>query len=121
MKQQSGIWYKFVFNIEQKTIGFYNPLLEKIPNSKFDFDNIEKNETNINNKNTNVNNKNNKILTFFKNARNIMLIIVSFFIIIYIIKKILMKRKIRANELLDNYEYLPNQNKKILDNSLDKK
>ena len=73
--------YKFVFNIEQKTIGFYNPLLEKIPNSKYDFDKIEKN---INNKNTNINNKDNAILTFFKNMKNIMLIIVSIFIIIYI-------------------------------------
>ena len=110
--------YKFVFNIEQKTIGFYNTLLEKIPNSKYDFDNIEKNEYN---KNTNINNKDNTILTFFKNMKNIMLILVSIFIIIFIIKKLLMKRKLRANELLDNFEYLSNQNQKTLNNSFDTK
>ena len=109
--------YKFVFNIEQKTIGFYNPLLEKIPNSKYDFDNIENSISN----NKNINNKNISILTIFKNVKNIMLIIVSIFIIIYIIKKILMKRKLRANELLDNYEYLSNQNKTTLNNSFDTK
>ena len=92
--------YTFVFNKEQKTIGFYNPLLEEKLNDTI----INNNNTYINNKNNN--DKNNK--SIFHILKNIMIILVSIVIIFYIVKKILNKRKIRANELEDKYEYLPN-------------
>jgi hypothetical protein len=117
--------YKFVFNLEQKTIGFYNPLLEKIPNSEYDFDDIEK-KVNSNNteKNNNKDNNNNKTTTSFYFYLIIILSIIAFifilvFIIIYIIIQKLSKRKNRANELMDNYEYLPQKNNGILNNSTD--
>ena len=105
--------YKFVFNQEQKTIGFYNPLLEKILNS--DDDNNNK-EQNLNN--TYMNNNNYKIQNIFNYLKNILIILVSIVLIIYIIRKIFFKRKLRANELVDNYEYLSNTNSndKILNN-----
>ena len=110
--------YKFVFNQEQKTIGFYNRLIEKVDNSENNFDNIE---NNVNKKNNYINHKSYTIQSIIKIMTNIMLILVSIFVILYIIKKILAKRKLRANELLDNYEYLPNKNNKIIDNSFDSK
>jgi len=97
-------FYKFVFNPEQKTIGFYNPLLKKIPNSEFDFDNIEKNNTSINN-----NDESNSVMKIILNYILYFLCIIAFvLIIIYIIKKLYMNRKKRANELKDDYDYLPN-------------
>ena len=122
-KKDNNVWklgepfiseHKFIFNQEQKTIGFYNTLLEKIPNSQYDFDSIEQK---IKEKNNFINNKSNIIKYIFKNMANIILIITSIFIILYITKKLLAKRKLRANELLDNYDYLPNKNNKIIDNS----
>ena len=105
--------HKFVFNQEQKLIGFYNPLLKKIPNSEYDLENI-------NNKRDKSNFYNSyKINPLFNNMKNILLIIALILVIIYIIKKILAKRKKRANELFDNFEYLPNGNRKILNNSFD--
>ena len=97
--------YKFVFNQEQKTIGFYNPLLKKNPNSKFDFDNIEKNNTYINN-NDGSNSTMKNILNFIQ---KFLFILVCIFIIFYIFRKICIKRKIRANELIENFDYLPNK------------
>ena len=97
--------FKFVFNQEQKTIGFYNPLLKKIPNSEFDFDIIEKNNTYINNNGGN-NSTMNSILNFI---RNFISILVCLFIIFYIFRKLCIKRKIRANELIENFDYLPNK------------
>ena len=97
--------YKFVFNQEQKTIGFYNPLLKKIPNSNFDLDNIKKNNTYINN-NDKSNSTMKTILNFIK---NFLFILVCIFIIFYIFRKLCIKRKIRANELIENYDYLPNK------------
>ena len=97
--------YKFVFNQEQKTIGFYNPLLKKIPNSEFDFDNIEKNDTSINNNNES-NSTMKTILTYFL---YFLCIFVCILIIIYILKNLYMKRKKRANELIENFDYLPNK------------
>ena len=108
--------YKLIFNHEQKTIGFYNPLLEKKPNSEYDFDNLEDNGDN---KNAFISSKNYKIQSLFKNLTNILLILVAIFVIIYLIRKILMRRKLRANELVDNYEYLPNKNTKIINNSFE--
>ena len=97
---------KFVFNQEQKTIGFYNPLLKKIPNSEFDFDKIE------NNNNTSINNNdknNSEMKTIFNYILYFVLILVCIIIIIYILKKLYyMKRKKRANELKEDYDYLPN-------------
>ena len=110
--------YKFVFNQEQKTIGFYNRLIEKVDNSENNFDNIE---NNVNKKNNYINHKSYTIQSIIKIMTNIMLILVSIFVILYIIKKILAKRKLRANELLDNYQYLANKNNKIIDNSFDSK
>ena len=97
--------YKFVFNHEQKTIGFYNYKLDKTLNSE--------NDNNNNNKKLNdtyINNKDNIFQNIFNIIKNILIILVSIFVIIFIIKKILFKRKLRANELLDNYEYLSNKN-----------
>ena len=112
--------YKFVFNQEQKTIGFYNPLLEKIPNSEYDFDEIEKK---ANSNNTYINN-NNKTQSVFYYYLIIIILIIAFifilvFIVIYIINQKLFKRKNRANELIDNYDYLPQKNNGILNNSID--
>ena len=90
-------FYKFVFNPEQKTIGFYNPLLKKIPNSEFefDFDNIEKNNNYINN-----NDESNSVMKIILNYILYFLCIIAFvLIIIYIIKKLYTNRKKRANEL----------------------
>ena len=96
--------YKFVFNQEQKTIGFYNPLLKKIPNSEFDFDNIEKNNTYINN-----NDGSNSIMkTVLNYILYFLCILVCILIIFFILKKLYMKRKKRANELKEDYDYLPN-------------
>ena len=103
---QYGNWgnLSFLFNPEQKTIGFYNPLLKKIPNSEFDFDNIEKNNTSINN-----NDESNSVMKIILNYILYFLCIIAFvLIIIYIIKKLYMNRKKRANELKDDYDYLPN-------------
>ena len=97
--------YKFVFNQEQKTIGFYNPLLQKIPNSQFDFDSIEKKNTYINNNNGN----NSTMKTILNFIKNFISILVCFFIILYIFRKLCIKRKLRANELIENYDYLPNK------------
>jgi len=90
--------YKFVFNQEQKTIGFYNPLLKENMNSDIDNkskDNEEKDKTN------------NKIPIIFIYLTIIMILLACIFIIIYILQKIMVKKKARANELDDNYEYLP--------------
>ena len=89
--------YKFVFNQEQKSIGFYNPLLNTIPNSEYDLENINNNEIN---KSNYIKYKSFGFKSFLNNLQNIVLIL-------------------RANELFDNFEYLPNGNKKILDNSFD--
>ena len=111
--------YTFVFNFEQKTIGFYNPLLPKIRNSNSNLENKndEKNKNEENDliddndtKNKNNNDKFEKILSYIK---NIIIIIILFLIMIYILEKIFIKRKLRANELIDNYEYLPNMNKNL--------
>ena len=99
--------YKFVFNQEQKTIGFYNPLLKKIPNSEFDFDFSENNNTYINNKNESISTM--KIVLSF--IQKFVFILVCLFIIFYISRKLCMKRKIRASELIENYDYLPNNYK----------
>ena len=97
--------YKFVFNQEQKTIGFYNPLLKKIPNSNFDLDNIKKNNTYINN-----NDKSNSTMkTILNYILYFICILVCIFIIFYIFRKLCIKRKIRANELIENFDYLPNK------------
>jgi len=88
--------YKFVFNQEQKTIGFYNPLLKENMNSNIDNkskDNEEKD--------------NNKVPIIFIYLTIIMILLACIFIIIYILQKIMVKKKERANELDDNYEYLP--------------
>ena len=37
-----------------------------------------------------------------------MILIICILVIIYILQKILVKKKSRANELTDNYEYIPN-------------
>ena len=108
--------YKFVFNQEQKTIGFYNPLLKKIPNSEYSPYNTDQKEKNNNNS---TNDNNYKTESILNNLKNIMFIIVSILIIVYIIKKILNKRKIRANELIENYDYLPNKNTQKLYNSFE--
>ena len=100
--------FKFVFNQEQKTIGFYNPLLERISNSEIIFD-----EKEINSNNTYINNNNfSATQVIFNYIKNILFIILSLLIIIYIIRKIFIKRKIRANELVENYDYLTNLNNK---------
>ena len=67
---------------------------------------IDDNDT----KNKNNNDKFEKILSYIK---NIIIIIILFLIMIYILEKIFIKRKLRANELIDNYEYLPNMNKNL--------
>jgi hypothetical protein len=48
------------------------------------------------------------ILNFIK---NFLFILVCIFIILYISSKLCMKRKIRASELIENYDYLPNSYK----------
>ena len=112
--------YTFVFNIEQKAIGFYNPLLPKIANSNYDLNSIEE-EINDNKKKEkdliDVNdskhkNNNNKFSQVSNYIKNIMIIIILILILIYILEKFFMKRKLRANELIDNYEYLVNKNEK---------
>ena len=90
--------YKFVFNQEQKTIGFYNHLLKE---TKEEYDSDDKN------KKSNDYNKTQIIINYII---GIMIIILFIVIIIYIIKKLLIKKKTRANELVDDYEYVSNSN-----------
>lgn len=94
--------YKFVFNQEQKTIGFYNPLLKENINSNMDDKGKDSEEKDKNNS---------KLSVIFNYLKIIMILIVCIFIIIYILRKILVKKKVRANELVENYEYLPNMSK----------
>ena len=91
--------YKYVFNQEQKTIGFYNPLLKENINSDID---------NKNKDNEGKDKNNNNISIIFIYLIIIMILIICILIIIYILKKIFEKKKVRANELVDNYEYIPN-------------
>ena len=88
--------YQITYNEELNTIHYYNKLLNK---------NII--ESDINNKSNNIkiknNNKNNLYLILI-----ILIIIILIFLIlisIYFFKKIYKKRKIRTNEIDDEYEY----------------
>jgi hypothetical protein len=79
--------YQLIFDSENKIIGIYDRIFEK--KSIF--------------------------LKFWKNNLIILLIIIIAFLIFYIIRNIKNKsRKIRANELNENYEYLP----EIIENKL---
>ena len=79
--------YQLIFDSEKKIIGIYERIFEKKTN----------------------------YFKFWKNNLIIFLIIVIVFLIYYIIKNIKNKnRRIRANELIENYDYIP----EILDNKL---
>ena len=88
--------YKFMFNPEIKKIGFY-------PKFK---------DINTNN-NNDINNDNNN--NFLSKVPQILIVIAFFilliFIVVIILKNLFLKRKKRANELEDDYEYLSEDKK----------
>ena len=128
--------YGFTINLDAKTIGFYLDK-EKTSNNNEKKDNKDINDSNDKNgnnenkvnstKNEIEKNKENDINK--KNLRNnilkhlIEIIIVLILIIIsyYIGVTVRERRKKRANELKDNYEYLPEQSKNINDINNDSK
>ena len=79
-----------VFNKEENFIGIYKKI--------------------VNNKNIIIN-KNKVIIIIL-----ILIIIILLLIIIYFLKKNINKRKIHANELEDNFQYVSNYNKLIINN-----
>ena len=112
---ESNIWnlgkifmikYPFIFNEDKKTISF-------VYLNKFD----KKDEQNKDMPNDNTDNKNNdnsKIKQFFKDYYYIIIliicVIISIIFVIYIGRKIWKKRRVRANELDDNVDYIEDVN-----------
>ena len=85
--------YKFIYNGDSKTIHFYNTLLKK------------KNTENINDKNAYKDTSNKNLIYIIILILGILLIIVLALVFIYLIKQINQKRKLRTNELDDEFDY----------------
>ena len=100
--------YQFIFNLDTKEIGFYNPKLEK---------SNKNNENNENNENKNIKKENNAY-----KITNIILILILIFILagigIFIRMKFYTKnaKKKRANELDDDYEYVSDKKINVKNN-----
>ena len=90
--------FQFTFDQDQKTVGFYNTLLEKIPNEEYMKDYIKNNK---------------KKDSIFDNKLYLSLLIISIIIFIGLLvvlayflgKKLNENRKKRANELNEDYDY----------------
>ena len=85
--------YKFIYNGDSKTIHFYNTLLKN------------KNTENINDRNTYKDTSNKNLIYIIILILGILLIIVLALVFIYLIKQINQKRKLRTNELDDEFDY----------------
>jgi len=93
--------FKFVFNPDQKTIGFYNPNLPKIDNDIYIREHIGNDNDEIYEKEKMIN-KN--YLWYY--VTSIAVIIVLSIIAFYLAKKLHKARKKRANELDDSFDYI---------------
>ena len=93
--------FKFVFNPDQKTIGFYNPNLPKIDNDIYIRDHIGNDNDEIYEKEKMIN-KN--YIWFY--ITSIAVIIILSIIAFYLAKKLHKARKKRANELDDSFDYI---------------
>ena len=93
--------FKFVFNPDQKTIGFYNPNLPKIDNDIYIRDHIGNDNDEIYEKEKMIN-KN--YLWYY--VTSIAVIIILSIIAFYLAKKLHKARKKRANELDDSFDYI---------------
>jgi len=93
--------FKFVFNPDQKTIGFYNPNLPKIDNDIYIRDHIGNDNDEIYEKEKMIN-KN--YLWYY--VTSIAIIIILSIIAFYLAKKLHKARKKRANELDDSFDYI---------------
>ena len=92
--------FKFVFNPDQKTIGFYNPNLPKIDNDIYIKHQIDNDNDEIYEKEKNINKS---YLWYY--IGSIFIIIILSGIAFYLGKKLHKARKKRANELDDNFDY----------------
>jgi hypothetical protein len=92
--------FKFVFNPDQKTIGFYNPLLPKIDNDIYIRDNMGNDNEHIYDKEKIINKS---YLWYYIGSITIIIILLG--IAIYLAKKLHKARKKRANELDDSFDY----------------
>ena len=100
--------YQFIFNLDSKEIGFYNPKLEQI----IDDNNNNNDNDNKNNKNNNINNSSNIILyVVIILILCLLLFVVGLFIIMKFCPKI--SKKKRVNELDDEYEYVTDKKNAI--------
>ena len=93
--------FKFVFNPDQKTIGFYNPNLPKIDNDIYIREHIGNDNDEIYEKEKMIN-KN--YLWYY--VTSIAIIIILSIIAFYLAKKLHKARKKRANELDDSFDYI---------------
>jgi hypothetical protein len=99
--------YKFFFDKDSKTIGFYN-----VNETDQDQDEEKEKEKDDNDKNGNNNNENNNgkeknDMTILYVIIIIVLILVIIGILFYFIRRIMKSRKIRANELEEDVDYTP--------------
>lgn len=92
--------FKFVFNPDQKTIGFYNPNLPKIDNDIYIRDHIGNDNDEIYEKEKMIN-KN--YIWYY--VTSVAVIIILSIIAFYLAKKLHKARKKRANELDDSFDY----------------
>ena len=103
--------YLTSFNYDSKTISFYKTQLDDI-NKKTDVsysnDDFDKNKKNENNKDRSIN-----IRIVIEIAVGLTLFAVIIILIIFFIKQ-KKQRKKRAEELDDEYDYIPNENNKII-------
>ena len=100
--------FKFIFNPDQKTIGFYNPNLPKIDNDIYIKDKIDNDNENIYEKEKNMNRK---YIWYY--VGSIVIIVILLVIIVFLAKKLNKIRKKRANELDDSYNYVESRNPAI--------
>ena len=92
--------FKFVFNPDQKTIGFYNPNLPKIDNDVYIKNQIGNDNEEIYDKEKSINKS-----YLWEYIISIAIIIVLFVIAIFLGKKLHKVRKKRPNELEDSFDY----------------
>ena len=123
-KTENNIWklgepffshYQFTFDQEQKTVGFYNLNLERIPNSEY-LDKLKKQKKKNDEENSENNNKNRSIFIIII-VIVILLIALSIGIAFFLGKKFNGNRKKRANELNDDDFDYSSQNKMNSNNS----
>ena len=93
--------FKFVFNPDQKTIGFYNPNLPKIDNDIYIRDHIGNDNDEIYEKEKMIN----KSYIWYY-VTSVAVIIILSIIAFYLAKKLHRARKKRPNELDDSFDYI---------------